>query len=150
MGPVVTQGSRRNKALSSRKIHCRGIHRPHDVLNKWHLCSNAPTEWKCVEQACDDCLMSNAASIPSDAHSPKVEAPGDLVSFDVMKMGVKHVHGGQSAVLGVHDHYSKYNWVKLLKNETEEEIICAMRDYRNLCIAHKVVLRHVHTDNFQI
>lgn len=58
--------------------------------------------------------MSKADGIPSDAHAPVVAKAGDLVSFDVMKLGVKHVHGGQTAVLGIHDHRSQLNWVRLL------------------------------------
>jgi hypothetical protein len=70
------------------------------------------------------------------------------MSFDVMSLGVQHVHGGQSKVLGIHDHYSTYTWVRLMKNETEDEFITCFREYRNFCSMHGVTPTHLHTDNF--
>ena len=54
-------------------------------------------------------------------------------------LGVKHVHGGQTKVLGIHDHFSGFNWVRLLRNETADELIIAWREYLNFCGMHKVV-----------
>ena len=69
------------------------------------------------------------------------------MSFDVYYMGVAHVHGGQTKVIGFHDHFSGLNWVKLLKAEDTENIALATREYHAYCLSHKVTIRHVHTDN---
>ena len=91
--------------------------------------------------------MSTADKVTHQDKSPKVEAPGDLLSFDVFSLGVPHVHGGQTKVLGINDHFSGFNWVRLLRNETAEELIVAWREYLNFCKMHKVIVRRVHTDN---
>ena len=91
--------------------------------------------------------MSTADKITHQDKSPKVEEPGDLLSFDVFSLGVPHVHGGQTKVLGIHDHFSGFNRVRLLRNETAEELIVAWREFLNVCKMHKVVVRRVHTDN---
>jgi len=91
--------------------------------------------------------MSTADKVHSDVQAPTVAAPGDLVSWDVFSLGVKHVHGGQTKVLGIHDHFSGFNWVRLLRNETADELIIAWREYLNFCGMQKVVVRRSHTDN---
>ena len=91
--------------------------------------------------------MSTADKVHSDVQAPTVAAPGDLVSWDVFSLGVKHVHRGQSKVLGIHDHFSGFNWVRLLRNETADELIIAWREFINVCNMHKVVVRRSHTDN---
>ena len=149
VAPVVTQGARRNLKIDESVLHGRGIHRTAATLNNWHKCSNAPASWQMSDKyACDDCLMSKADGVPSDGRNPVVAKAGDLVSFDVMKLGVKHVHGGQTAVLGIHDHHSQFNWVRLLRNETEDEMIAAWREYLNYAKSHNVTIKRVHTDNF--
>jgi hypothetical protein len=145
--PAVARGQLRGKNLAPRVVHCRANHRRHEVVNAWHKCSNAPKEWRADTGACDDCLTANATKIHSDSHVPPATKPGH-VSFDVMALGVKHVHGGQSKVLGIHDHYSTFTWVRLLNNETEGEFIEAWREYDNFCKSVGVCLAAVHTDNF--
>ena len=55
------------------------------------------------------------------------------MSFDVYSLGVKHVHGGQSKVLGIHDHASGLDWVKLLKREDAENILEGLREFHTFC-----------------
>ena len=143
----VTQGNRANAKVSSRVLHCRALHRNSSVINAWHKCSNASSTWSCDRAACDDCLKAKADNIPSDFHSPVVKKPGDLVSFDVYNMGVPHIHGGQRKVMGFHDHMSKFNYVVLLANETEEEILRGLKEFINYTRSCRVVVRHIHTDN---
>jgi hypothetical protein len=69
------------------------------------------------------------------------------MSMDVYSLGLKHVHGGQSKVLGIHDHYSTFNYLVLLKDESTDEIIRGWREFYAYCQSKKVVPRHVHTDN---
>ena len=107
----VTQGGNRVQHVDPRILHCRANHRQHEQVTAWHKCSNAPMKWKTRNCACDDCLMSTADKVTHQDKSPKVEAPGDLLSFDVFSLGVPHVHGGQTKVLGIHDHFSGFNWV---------------------------------------
>jgi len=122
----VVQGGGRFKQVSPRILHCRANHRFHEQVNAWHKCSNAPESWKAKDCACDDCLMSTADKVHSDVQAPTVAAAGDLVSWDVFSLGVKHVHGGQSKVLGIHDHFSGFNWVRLLRNDHECQAPCSV------------------------
>eukprot|EP00966_Prymnesium_polylepis_P052867 1224635-Prymnesium_polylepis.1 len=145
--PPVTQGNRTNSKISERVLHCRGNHRATAVINDWHKCSNAPAAWRLKNVPCDDCMIGKADNVPSDHHMPKVTAAGDLLSFDVYDIGVPHIHGGQRKVLGIHDHFSTLNWVRLLKNETEDELTTAWREFLNYTRSVHVTIRHVHTDN---
>ena len=58
-------------------------------------------------------------------------------------MGVKHVHGGQTKILGIHDYKSKLNWVALLKDETAGEVLRAWREFFAYASSHNVTIRHV-------
>ena len=147
---VIARAARTNKHLKGSTVHARGNHTPARVLRDWHRCtSDIPIEWsKAVkDEPCDSCLEGVCDEVPSDRHVRVVEEPGDLVSYDVFSMGVKHVHGSQTKVFGAHDQKSKLNWVKLLPNESGPEIAKALREFNNYCISHKVVIRHIHTDN---
>jgi hypothetical protein len=66
----------------------------------------------------------------------------------VYSLGVKHVHGGQTKVFGAHDLYSELNWVMLMKNESEAEVLRCIRAYHAYCRSENVDIRHLHTDNF--
>ena len=147
VGGQVVQGGGKFKHVSPRILHCRANHRYHEQVSAWHKCSNAPEQWKAKDCACDDCLMSTADKVHSADHAPKVDGPGDLVSWDVFSLGVKHVHGGQIKVLGIHDNFSGFNWVRLLRSETADELIIAWREFLNFAKMHKVTVRRSHTDN---
>ena len=147
---AVAQGARTVKHVSPKVIHARGSHNPVRTLRDWHRCtSDVPVEWSSVlrDDPCDDCLKSGGDEVPSDRHMPVPTKPGGLMSFDVMALGVKHVHGNQTKVLGIHDHYSKLNWVKLLDSETSECICKAWREFHAYCNSKGVTICHVHTDN---
>ena len=146
--PVVTQGGRRTRAVSSRILHLRGNHSGHRVLNDWHKCTNAPKHWHVTEEPCHDCLVSNSSSVPSDEHAPIATSPGQYCSFDVYDIGVPHVHGGHRKVFGMHDLYSKFNWVTLMKNESESEVLRCLQEWHAFCSAANVTCKHLHTDNF--
>ena len=147
---VVARAARRVRHLNGATVHARGNHSDARTLRAWHRCtSDIPVEWsKAVkDQPCESCLEGVCDAVPSDRHVRNVTEPGDLISYDVFSLGVKHVHGGQTKVFGAHDQHSKLNWVKLLKDETGPEIALALREFNNYCISHKVTIRHIHTDN---
>jgi len=117
MARPVTQGARRVKNVAGRVVHCRGAHAGHRVLRNWYRCTSDVDERWCKavqDEPCDACLTGNCPSVPSDRSAPVVSKPGDLVSTDTFKLGVKHVHGGQINVFGAHDHFSGVNFVCLL------------------------------------
>jgi hypothetical protein len=101
-----------------------------------------------AKEACDDCLTTNADAVGSDSHAPAALVPGDYVSFDVYSLGVKHVHGGQSKVFGAHDLYSKRDFVMLMNNESESEVLRCLKAYNTFCKAENVSVKHLHTDNY--
>ena len=144
-GQRAAQGG--NSRLAGRTVHCRANHRADAIVNDWHKCSNASSSWKVPKTACDDCLMGSSDKVPSKAQVQHINAPGDLVSYDVYDMGLAHVHGGQRKILGIHDHYSKFNWVCLLRSESADEMCQAWRQYANVCKMHRIVIRRVNTDN---
>ena len=147
---AVAHGARRVKGLGRGIVHARGNHTNWETLKHWHKCtSNVPECWSANvhDEACDDCLKANAPEVSSDRHGPEVKQPGDLVSFDVYSLGVKHVHGGQSKVLGIHDHYSKFNFMVLLRNEGVDEIIRGWRLFMAYSNSKHVTVRAGHTDN---
>ena len=145
---VVTQGGRHTRRVSSRIIHLRGNHAGHRTLNQWHKCSNAPKHWHVTDEPCDDCLQANSSAVPSDQRAPTASAPGDFMSFDVYDIGVPHVHGGHRKVFGVHDLYSKFNWVCLMHNESESEVLRCLKEFHTFMHAAKVTGRNLHTDNY--
>ena len=147
---VVARAARRVKHLNGKTVHARGNHADVRTLREWHRCtSDVPMEWSQAvkDTPCESCLQGVCDGVPSDGHVREVTAPGDLVSYDVFSLGLKHVHGNQSKVFGIHDQYSKLNWVKLLKDESGPEIAQALKEFNNYCISHKVKIRHIHTDN---
>ena len=147
---AVAQGARRAIHVPKGVVHARGNHSHWARLRDWHKCTaDIPREWSLTarDEPCDACLRANCPEVSSDSQVPKVEKPGDLLGYDVYSMGVKHVHGGQSKVLGIHDYKSKLNWVYLLKNETTEELLVAWREFAAYAQAHNVTIKHVHTDN---
>jgi hypothetical protein len=151
MANLIARGTRTTKHVDGRIVHSRGVHASHTILRNWHRCTaDVPEEWaKAVQSApCDSCLRAKAPAIPSDKHVPNVTEPGDCVSFDVYSLGLKHVHGGQSKVWGAHDHKSKLNYVTLLRDESEDEIGRALREFHTYCRSKKVVIRRLHTDNY--
>ena len=144
------RGAAVKKHLERGIVHRRACHRHWATVKNWHRCTaNVPVEWSqnVHDEPCDDCLRANSPDVPSDQHAPVVESPGDLLSYDIYALGISHVHGGQSKVLGIHDHKSGHNWVRLLRNETEGELLTAWREYHAYARSHKVEIRHVHTDN---
>lgn len=147
---AVAQGARRVQKLGRGIVHARGNHTNWENLKNWHKCTaDVPEPWgaNVHDEACDDCLKANAPEVSSDRHGPEVKQPGDLVSFDVYSLGVKHVHGGQNKVLGIHDHYSKFNFMVLLKNESVEEIIRGWRMFLAYSNSKRVTVRAGHADN---
>ena len=147
---VIARAARTTTHLKGETVHARGNHAEARTLREWHRCtSDIPVNWsKAVrDDPCESCLQGVCDGVPSDRHVREVEEPGDLVSFDVFSLGVKHVHGNQTKVFGIHDQKSKLNWVKLLKDETGPEIALALKEFHNYCTSHKVVIRHIHTDN---
>ena len=147
---AVAQGARRVKHVDGPIVHARGNHTSVRTLREWHRCTaDVPREWSQAvrDRPCDSCLEGVAPEVPSDGHVPTVSSPGELVSYDVFSLGVKHVHGGQIKVWGAHDHYSKLNWVVLLRDESTEEISRALREFHAYCRSKNVTIRRVHTDN---
>ena len=145
---AVAQGANRVRHLPDGVAHARGVHRSVRTLRNWWRCADVPQEWCDVKDcACDACLRGRAPDVPSDRHAPDVSKPGMLCSFDIYSLGVKHVHGGQTKVFGVHDHFSHLNWVCLLKNESEDEVIRSLGLYHAYCRAQGVEIRWLHTDN---
>ena len=147
---AVAHGARRTVHLGPGIVHARANHAHWATVRQWHRCTaDVPHEWsaEAKDGPCDACLRANSPDVPSDRHLPAVSAPGDLISFDHFKLGVKHVHGGQTTVLGIHDHYSQHNWFALLKDETTESTIEAFELYFAYCQSHGVDLKHLHTDN---
>ena len=96
---TVAHGTRTTKRLAADVVHGRGNHAHHQTLRAWHQCTaDIPEEWSraVVDTPCDSCLKAVAPNVPSDKHTPIVTTAGELISYDVYYIGVKHVHGGQS------------------------------------------------------
>jgi hypothetical protein len=148
---TVARGARNVKHLSGATVHARGNHAMARTLRNWHRCTNDIDQaWSSAvkEDPCDSCLKANAPAIPSNRSNPAVEKPGDLISFDVLSLGVKHVHGGQSKVWGAHDHKSNTNFVCLLHDESTEEIARALRECYTYFHSKGATPKWFHTDNY--
>ena len=147
---VVARGARSVKRLPGAIVHARGNHAHVRTLRNWHRCTSDVDEaWSAAvtDAPCESCLRAVSPAVPSNRSLPLATKPGALTSYDVFSMGVKHVHGGQLKVFGIHDHFSHHNWVKLLRDETDESIASALCDYHVYCESKGVKVSWIHTDN---
>ena len=86
-------------------------------------------------------------TLSSKAHTPEVEKPGALQSFDIWESGVAHVHGGQKYLIGFHDHFARLDRFYLLPSKSWHDVERALNAHIAWCASHNVTILRVHTDN---
>ena len=131
-------------------LHNRFNGRSFDVLRNLVTCGlPVPREWSRAlkrppRHQCDSCLRSRADKLPSRSHVPPVKEPG-YISYDIFKMGVPHMRGGQRYVIGFHDTYSTLNKVYLLSAKSHAPQAIEM--YHAWARSHGVDIKRFHADN---
>ena len=150
--PVV-HGAEGSQEVGWSVMHGRFNHRSHSTLKHLPDCiHNAPPAWKRIlkptpRDPCDSCLRAKAPELHSFSHIPNVSRAGQLVSYDVWTATVKHVHGGQTEVIGFHDHYSGVTKYYLLDSQRGEDVRLALSKYLAWAKSYNVSVDRMHTDN---
>ena len=94
-------------------IHQTFSHRDVRKLRHMPKCTHAPEPWTAAldkASAAGHCQKPQAATIdrvPLKGKLPSLSAPGDLLGIDSWSHSAAHIHGGQKAVLGTYDAYSR-------------------------------------------
>ena len=148
----VTSGGRGvTKKVGYETWHERVIHRADcNISNLWRCCSDVPEDvGKCVptvKPPCDSCLGGNkkAKPPPKGSHAPAVDKCGHI-SFDCWSCSVPYRWGNQTKVFLIHDHYSRRNFVSLIKSEKECPRL--LRNFVAMAKVDGVTVTHAHTDN---
>ena len=86
---------------------------------------------------------SRERSVPvgTRRQSAQVSSTGRLL-YDI-----PHVHGGHRKVFGMHDLYAKFNWVCLMRDESEGEVLRCLKEWDTFSMAARIECRNLHTDN---
>ena len=150
---AVVHGAEGSQSVGWDVLHARFCHRSHATLKHLpEVVHNAPAAWgrtlkPTPRTHCDECLRAKAPELHSCSHIPSVTRPGQLVSFDVWTATVQHVHGGQTEVIGFHDHYSGVTKYYLLDSQKGEDIRLAISKYLAWARSYNIRVDRLHTDN---
>lgn len=151
-GSPVVHGAEGGQNVSWQCLHRRFNCRSWDVLRNLTRCAHDPPKvWSNVLKSppahhCDECLQAKSDTTPSFGKLPPVTRPGSI-SYDIWTASCKHIHGGQTKVIGFHDQYSKVDKFYLLEDESMSSTQLAIDKYLAWCSSYNVTPWRFHTDN---
>jgi len=147
---AVDGGTSKGTSVKGPILHTRFGHRNARALRQVPTASSdAPDAWRAAidsiaHRSCDACERGKAHQIHSTRRAPPTQAPGDLVSFNILDACMPHRHGAQRNAIVFTDHYSGFKKAYLLRAKSDAPE--ALDRFLNFCRSKGVIVRRLHRD----